>query len=401
MQRSIRLLQNRFVSAILLSNLLSQIGIWIRNLAILLYVMETTGGNVFAVTMISVAEYVPMFIFAFIGGAFADRWRPKRTIVCCEVLSALSVFAVLALVERGAWPAIFVATLCSSIVSQFAQPSGMKLFKLHVRDEDAPTCMALLQTLISVFMVAGPPLGTLAYRQWGIVPALWMTGAAFVLSALVLLRLPSDRVQAEEPRAALLRDMADGIRYVLRVKELLKLNVCFALAGLGVGLITPLTVFVATERLGLSPLHLPWLAVPYGAGEIIGGLAAFMLAAKVSPRRLLLAGLFVNGAGIVLTGLSAGLWLTMAAQFMLALFQPAIFIGNQALVMKHAGEAYIGRVTGIRTPLMTGSMLLAMSLSGVLKQSLSLPVAYGLAGLCFWAGMIAVPAESHSANYGT
>jgi len=91
MQRSIRLLQNRFVSAILLSNLLSQIGIWIRNLAILLYVMETTGGNVFAVTMISVAEYVPMFIFAFIGGAFADRWRPKRTIVCCEVLSALSV----------------------------------------------------------------------------------------------------------------------------------------------------------------------------------------------------------------------------------------------------------------------------------------------------------------------
>lgn len=78
----------------------------------------------------------------------------------------------------------------------------------------------------------------------------------------------------------------------------------------------------------------------------------------------------------------------MAAQFIIALLQPAIFVGNNALVMQNTEEAYIGRVTGIRTPLMTGSMLLMMSLTGVIKDALSLVVIYGIAGLCFLAGLI-------------
>jgi len=152
----------------MLSTLFSQMGIWVRNFAILLYVMEATGGDSFAVSMISVAEYAPIFIFSFIGGVFADRWRPKKTMVWCEVFSSLSVIFVFAVLETGTWQVIFFATLCSSILSQFAQPSGMKLFKNHVRDEDAQSCMSLLQTITSVFMVLGPILGTLAYQQFGI-----------------------------------------------------------------------------------------------------------------------------------------------------------------------------------------------------------------------------------------
>ncbi|WP_231571296.1 MFS transporter [Gordoniibacillus kamchatkensis] len=91
---SMKLLGNAFVRAILIANLFSQFGIWIRNFAVLLYVMETTGGSAVAVSMISVAEYAPIFAFSFISGVFADRWRPKRTVVWCEMLSAASVFIV-------------------------------------------------------------------------------------------------------------------------------------------------------------------------------------------------------------------------------------------------------------------------------------------------------------------
>jgi len=76
-----QLLKNRFVRAILFSALFLQIGIWVRNFAILLFVMEKTDGDPFAISMISVAEFAPIFIFSFIGGTFADRWRPKKTMV--------------------------------------------------------------------------------------------------------------------------------------------------------------------------------------------------------------------------------------------------------------------------------------------------------------------------------
>lgn len=131
-------LRNRIVQAILLSLLFVQIGIWVRNFAILLFVVEKTNGDPFAVSMISVAEFAPIFLFSFIGGTYADRWRPKRTMIWCDFLSAISIFAVLLSLMYGGWQTVFLVTLVSAILSQFSQPSGMKLFKIHVPEEQVP-----------------------------------------------------------------------------------------------------------------------------------------------------------------------------------------------------------------------------------------------------------------------
>lgn len=392
MPSSIRLLRNAFVRAILISNVCSQLGIWIRNFAVLLYVMDMTGGDAFAISMISVAEYGPIFLFAFVGGVFADRWRPKATIVWCEILSACSVFIVFLMLESGSWGAVFFATLCSSILSQFAQPSGMKLFKIHVPDEDASIGMSLLQTLFSLFMIIGPILGTWVFQQWGISAALVLTSGLFMLSALAMLFVPKDQETSINTAAApsILHDMADGVRYVLFKRNLLRLSLCFMVVGLGVGLISPLSVFLVTERLGLSAQDLQWITIPYGVGEILGGIVTFMLASRIAPERLLIIGLIVNGAGILLLGLSTILWLTMLSQFLIALLQPAIFIGNHTLVMQQTEQAYIGRVTGLRTPLMTGAMLITMGCSGLLKQVMSLTSVYALAGACFLVGFLMI-----------
>ncbi|WP_197260263.1 MFS transporter [Paenibacillus dendritiformis] len=322
---SFALLRQSFVRAVFLSQLFSQCGIWIRNFAVLLYVTEVTGGDAFAVSMISVAEYAPIFVFSFLGGVFADRWRPKRTIVWCEWLSAGSAIIVFVMLVSGSWEAVFAATACSSILSQFAQPSGMKLFKLYVNDAEAPLCMSLLQLLSSVFMIIGPIMGTWVYQQTGIGSALFATGTAFGLSALAMLGIPADPLPADKAAGSgsVLREMADGIRYVVSVRILRWLSLSLILVGLGVGLIAPLSIFLVTERLGLTARHLQWITIPYGAGEIIGGLIAFRLAARVPPKLFLTIGLLVNGAGIAICGLSAELWLTMAAQCLVALFQPA------------------------------------------------------------------------------
>ncbi|WP_127589860.1 MFS transporter [Paenibacillus lautus] len=403
MPSSIRLLHNGFVRAILISNVCSQLGIWIRNFAVLLFVMDMTGGNAFAISMISVAEYGPIFLFSFIGGVFADRWRPKATIIWCEILSACSVFIVFLMLESGSWGAVFFATLCSSILSQFAQPSGMKLFKIHVRDEDASIGMSLLQTLFSLFMIIGPMLGTWVFQQWGISAALVLTSGWFMLSALAMLFVPKDQEASMNTATAapsILQDMTDGIRYVVFKRDLLRLSLCFMVVGLGVGLISPLSVFLVTERLGLSAQDLQWITIPYGVGEILGGIVTFMLASRIAPGRLLMMGLIVNGAGILLLGLSTLLWLTMLSQFLIALLQPAIFIGNHTLVMQQTEQAYIGRVTGLRTPLMTGAMLITMGCSGLLKQAMSLTSVYALAGACFLVGFWMIIPLLHDGNRG-
>lgn len=386
------LFRNRFVQVILLSALFLQIGIWVRNFAVLLYVVEMTNGDAFAVSMISVAEFAPIFIFSFIGGTFADRWRPKRTMIWCDLLSAASVFAVLLTLVYGSWKAVFFATLVSAILSQFSQPSGLKLFKLHVPDELLQSGMSIYQTMFAVFMIFGPILGTFVYQTFGIQVAIGIMGVAFILSAVALLFMPPDRDMSKERAAqsTILQEMAAGVRYVLSKKVLTLLGACFLLAGLGIGMIQPLGVFLVTERLGLPKESLQWLMTVSGVGMILGGALAMGFSRTIPPQRLLMLGMFVNAIGMVVCGISTITWVTLVAQFFTGLMMPCIQIGINTMILKNTEDQFVGRVNGILSPLFTGAMVITMSMSGLLKNTFSLVAIYEVAGVLFIIGVLSI-----------
>ncbi|HEY9577416.1 MAG TPA: MFS transporter [Pseudobacillus sp.] len=385
------LFRNRVFQAIIISGLFLQIGIWVRNFAVLLFVMEQTNGDPFAVSMISVAEFAPIFIFSFIGGTFADRWSPKKTMVWCDILSAVSVFAVLVTLVFGTWKVVFFATLISAILSQFSQPSGMKLFKMHLAGEQMQAGMSVYQTLFAVFMVLGPIVGTFVFESFGINISIAVTGAAFLLSALALGFLPKDRNVEEENRGTtLLQEMKSGIKYVLKKKELSLLGLCFMAAGLGMGFIQPLSIFLVTEQLGLPKEDLQWLFMVNGIGMIIGGAGVMVFAKAVAPQKLLIFGMLVNAIGLAVMGVSTNLWLTLIAEFFNGLMMPCIQIGINTMILQRTEGAFIGRVNGILSPLFTGSMVLTMSAAGLLKGLFSLTAIFEAAAALFIIGMVFV-----------
>lgn len=386
---STKLFGNRVFQAIIISGLFLQIGIWVRNFAVLLFIMEKTNGDPFAVSLISVAEFAPIFIFSFIGGTFADRWRPKRTMVWCDILSAISVFAVLVTLILGSWHIVFFATLISAILSQFSQPSGMKLFKMHLPEEQMQVGMSVYQTVFAIFMVLGPILGTFAFQAFGINLSIAITGTAFLLSAAALTFLPSDRKMEEESgTTSLLSEMKSGIKYVLGKKELSLLGLCFLAAGLGIGFIQPLSIFLVTEQLGLAKENLQWLLTANGIGMILGGAVVMIFAKTVAPQRLLAVGMVGNAIGFAIMGLSVNLWLTLGAQFLNGLMLPCIQIGINTMILQRTEAAFIGRVNGILSPLFTGAMVLTMSVAGILKEQFSLVAIFEAAAVLFIIGLI-------------
>ncbi|WP_248929713.1 MFS transporter [Paenibacillus hamazuiensis] len=383
------LLSNRFIRIILLSGLLLQIGIWVRNFAILLYVTEQTNANEIAISMISVAEFAPIFIFSFIGGTFADRWRPKRTMVWCDLLSAVSVLAVLLLMEFAGWGAVFFATLVSSILSQFSQPSGMKLFKLHVPESLMQAGMSLYQTMFALFMVLGPVLGTFVYQHFGIILSIGVMGVAFLLSATVLLFLPPDRVTEKAAGETTLRqEMVLGFRYVLSRKTLTTLGGCFVMAGLALGLIQPLGIFLVTERLGLPKEYLQWLMLVSGVAMIAGGGLSMGIAKRMSPQLMLAGGMVISVIGLLISGLSTWLPLTLVGQFISGLVMPAIQISINTMILKNTESEFVGRVNGILTPLFMGAMVITMGTAGWLKKHIPLVSIYIIATVLFFIGAL-------------
>lgn len=382
---------NRIVLAIMASSFLLQLGIWVRNFAILLYVTDITDNDPVYVSLISVAEFAPIFIFSFIGGTFADRWRPKLTMVWCDFLSAVSIFIVLLTLIYGSWHAIFFATLVSAILSQFSMPSAMKLFKQHISSEQLQSVMAMFQSMMAIFMVIGPILGTFVYQKYGIYTSIAVMGVMFLLSAAVLMFLPKDiEKEKQEGPNNFKKELADGFYYVLSNKVLKTMGAVFIACGLAVGLINPLIIFIAIENLGMTKDFIQWLLMANGAGMLIGGGVIFSISKKISPQKLLAIGIFSSMIFTIGIGWSTSIALTLILQVLNGLFFPCIHIGINTLILKNSEEAFVGRVNGVLNPLFMGMMVIGMTVSGLLKDPLTLFGVYLLAGILFLFGSLLV-----------
>jgi MFS transporter, DHA3 family, macrolide efflux protein len=382
---------NRIVLAIMTSNFLLQLGIWVRNFAILLYVTEITNNDPVYVSLISVAEFAPIFIFSFIGGTFADRWKPKLTMVWCDLLSALSIGVVLLTLIYGSWQTIFFATLVSAILSQFSMPSAMRLLKQHVPGEQLQSVMAMFQSLMAIFMVIGPVIGALVYQKFGIYTSIGVMGTMFLLSGLVLMFLPRDMEKAKtEVESNFKKELADGFRYVMSSKILKSMGGVFAVCGLAVGLISPLMIFVTIENLGMNKDFLQWLLMANGAGMLVGGGVVFAISKKISPQKLLAIGIFASMIFTIGIGWSTSIPLTILLQVLNGMFFPCIHIGINTLILKNSEEAFVGRVNGVLTPLFMGMMVIGMSVSGIVKVPLTLFGVYLVSGVLFLIGSLLV-----------
>ena len=142
--------------------------------------------------------------------------------IWCDFLSAISIFVVLLSLLFGSWYSIFFATLVSAILSQFSMPSALKLIKQHIPGEQLQSVMAIFQTLMSIFMVLGPVIGTFVYQKFGIFISIGIMGVMFLLSALVLLALPKDQ-EKEKTESRILKEMKDGFMYVMQ-KPIFKIH---------------------------------------------------------------------------------------------------------------------------------------------------------------------------------
>ncbi|ETT29512.1 major facilitator family transporter [Paenibacillus sp. FSL R5-192] len=369
------------------SDLLQNLAIWIRNMAILYYVMDRTQGSPIAVSLITVLEYAPIFVFSIIGGALADRWNPKRTMILGDILSALSIVMIIGVLSSGYWQILYVATFVSSIVSQFSQPSSLKIVRRNVKGEHLQSAIAITQSGQSLFLILGPIVGTFIYTAMGIQASMYALLILFLISALLLTLLPKDATQ-RETNTSLLADIKEGWQYVARSRSLKMLSLVFICIGLSAGLISPLGIFLITERLGLEATSLQFLSGASGIGLLIGGGIAAAVSAKLNQTLTLLVGVLCLAVATMGEVLSSWFWLTLLISFLSSISMAFINVIISTYLVTRIDEHLIGRVNGTITPLFIGSMLLGSSMAGVLMNSTSIFIVYAISVTVMILGIV-------------
>ncbi|WP_051217202.1 MFS transporter [Paenibacillus assamensis] len=373
---------NRVFLIVASADLLQQIGIWVRNMALLFAVTEMTNGNAVAISLLTVFEMAPIFIFSLIGGVFADRWNPKWTVVIGDLLSALSIVVIMLCLASGIWQAVFLATVVSAIVSQFSVPSSSVLFKRHVPESQVPTAIGITQGLGSIFVILGPIIGTTLYKVLGLQGSLIVLCGIFTLAALIQLALPSYKREKKE-NTAVFEDIKAGISYVWAHPTLRLLTLTQIVISLGIGLIQPLEIFIVTERLGLPKESLPWITTAAGVGLFIGISIASACGTFIQKHRKIIFAVALLGLAIslVIEGWSTILWLTLGIRFLSGLLIAALQVILSTWFIQFVDENFIGRVNGITMPLYTAGVMIASGMAGFIKEQFSLVTVFTLAGI--------------------
>ncbi|OWA37793.1 MFS transporter [Saccharibacillus sp. O16] len=377
------LLHNRVFLIVAGADLLQQVGIWIRNMALLFYIMEQSGNNPVAVSLLTTLEYLPIFLFSLIGGTFADRWNPKKTVIAGDALSAVSILLILLLVTAGLWQAVFVATVVSAIVSQFSQPSSSVLFRRHVPEEQVGTAVGITQSLMAIFTILGPILGTFIYTQLGLKASLIALILVFLIAASIQLLLPDSRREDRQDHRSPWEDLRAGLRYVQERSNLKLTAVLFLLSGLSIGLTQPLDVFLVIERLSLPKEGVQWLTASEGIGMFVGGLLAAAASVWVGRhRRGVMTGIMLIWSMLTFIEV-VSVWplLTAGARVLSGLCGAFFQVIFTAFMIQEVREEYIGRVNGLMVPVMMAGMLLGTGASGLLMNLSSLFVVYGVSSL--------------------
>jgi MFS family permease len=216
-------------------------------------------GSTLAVGLLGVAEFVPIFLMAFVGGALADAVDRRLMMRLTEALLALGTLVLVInslLPEPRAWVLFFCAALFAAL-NGLQRPSLDALMPRLVGPELMPAAMALRSLSSTVGMIGGPALGGLLVTTIGPASTYAFDFVSFAasLAALWMMRAVPPPAGADRPS---FRSIVEGIRYARSRPELLG-TYLVDINAMFFGM--PMALFPAIgERLGGSSVGLLYAA---------------------------------------------------------------------------------------------------------------------------------------------
>jgi MFS family permease len=347
------------------------------------------GGGPGGLSLVTALSAGGMLATTLLGGALADRVPQRRILLAVALLQATVVAVAAALSLTGVlelWQLALVG-LVDGIALGLYYPAYSALVPALVPEGDLLAANGLEGVVRPVLaQAAGPAAAGLLVASFSPGAALLATALTALGAAACLWTLPTTPVRRElpdggAPVTGLLADVREGFRYMVRTPWLLA-TLLFASAMLLV-FIGPFEVLVpfAVRDAGGGPSQHAAVLMAWGIGGAVGSL---VVASLRLPRRYLTVMNALWGVGcipIVVFGLSAELWLMVAAGAVMgAAFQAGMVIWG-TLLQRRVPPALLGRVSSLDFFVSLSFMPLSMALAGTISEVVGLTTVFLVAGL--------------------
>ena len=322
----------------------------------------TIAQGAFAVGMLGLAQFLPMFAFALLAGETADRVDRRIIMIVCLVVEFVSAvaFAVLAHFEVTAlWP-IYALGAVFGTARAFYSPASAALGPTLV-----PRAIAMNSLSWQLASVVGPAIGGLLVAASATV-AFGVAAGMFVASLIVLSGFASPP-QVGAQGASRMTQIKEGLNYLWTNKIVLG-AISLDLFAVLLGGATALLPVFARDILQVGSQGFGILRASPAIGGVI---VAMILTARPIKRHAgvkMLLGVAAFGLCTVVFALSRSLWLSAAVLALLGASDMISVFVRQSLVQIATPNEMRGRVGAVSYLFIGASNELGEFESGVIAR---------------------------------
>ena len=365
-----------------LARTLSNVGDGIAFVALVLLVHNRNGTGL-AVGGLLLVQAIPRFLGP-VAGTVADRVEQRGLMIACDLANAV-IFAVIAL-WTPSLPILLVLAGASSCVDTLFSPAGRSALPALVARDDLLQANAWLGTSFNLQLALGPMLGGAIVLALGPSGALGANTASFLLSAMLLSRLPPLHATGDEGRRGFFATGTEGLRYAWRTPAVRAVILAMFLAVAFAAMDNVALVFLVQDTLDGGPLAFGLLSAAYGVGMVAASAGLSLRALRISAGAIFLLGWFFSGVGILLAGLAPVLLVVGIGQVVAGWGNGAENVGVETLIQRIVPRRLLGRTFGLATTAAFGGSTLAYAVSGFLLDLTSPRTVFVIGG----SGVLAV-----------
>jgi MFS family permease len=273
------------------ATVVSNIGGWMYNVASG-WLMTSLDPNALIVSMVQVANSLPMFLFAIPAGALADIVNQRRFLIFGEsaitiVSTAFAALVWLRLITPGT---LLVFSFVVTIGSAMTAPAWQSVVAKLVPKQDLPGAVAANSVGINVSRAIGPALGGIIVAALGIGAPFWLDAVSNigVIAALIWWRAPkkSGSPLPPEPFGSAVRTGLRYARYNSYLSATLIRTIAFFVFGSAYWALLPL---VARTQIVGGPALYGVLLGAIGAAAVGGAFLLRQLREKLGADSLVAA----------------------------------------------------------------------------------------------------------------
>ena len=355
----------------------SGIGTWMATIALTLDIKDRTNST-WWVSALFVVTFLPSVIVGLVAGPLVDRLSRKRLVVAADLVR-LAVFCALPFV--GTAFGILALAAVAGVANSFFRPAVLAGVPNLVSPGDLASATSLLQATDWLATAVGPILGG-SIAGWGSPDVVyWINAATFLLSALLLVRIPARLLQSEQGiTRGHLRDLREGLATFHRSRPLLIVLAAFGLTMLASGLVNVSEVFLATRSLGAGSFGYGLLWTASGVGLVAGSLLTGALVEHRRAFRVYPLGFVPWAAGTTGAAIAPNVWIAALAMMLSGFGNGITFPITVLIIQRHTVDRLRGRAFTLVISAHNALLGLAMIGAGALTDAVGARWTYGVAG---------------------